>query len=65
MTRVQEILSDALVSEFLDKVKKDKHIKVKNKKMSFYKLKPVIAELDRDTVSSLKNEIMFEVLLIY
>ena len=57
---VQEILSDRLVSEFLDKVKKDKHIKVKNKKMSFYKLKPVIAELDRDTVSSLKNEIMFE-----
>ena len=57
---VQEILSDRLVSEFLDKVKKDKHIKVKNKKMSFYKLKPVIAELDRDTVSSLKNEVMFE-----
>ena len=28
--------------------------------MSFYKLKPVIAELDRDTVSSLKNEVMFE-----
>ena len=28
--------------------------------MSFYKLKPVIAELDGDTVNSLKNEIMYE-----
>jgi len=57
---IQEILSDKLVSEFLEKLKKEKHIKVKNKKMSFYKLKPVIAELDGDTVNSLKNEIMYE-----
>ena len=57
---IQEILSDKLVSEFLEKLKKEKHVKVKNKKMSFYKLKPVIAELDGDTVNSLKNEIMYE-----
>lgn len=57
---VQEILSDALVKEFLEKIKKSGHIKVKNKKMSFYKLKPVIAELDGDTVSSLKNEVLYE-----
>ena len=56
---IQEILSDKLVSEFLEKLKKEKHVKVKNKKMSFYKLKPVIAELDGDTVNSLKNEIMY------
>jgi len=57
---IQEILSDKLVSEFLEKLRKEKHVKVKNKKMSFYKLKPVIAELDGDTVNSLKNEIMYE-----
>ena len=28
--------------------------------MSFYKLKPVIAELDGDTRKPLKNEIMYE-----
>ncbi len=57
---IEEILSDRLVEEFLEKIKKDGHIKIKNKKMSFYKLKPVIAELDGDTVNSLKNEIMYE-----
>ena len=40
---IQEILSDKLVNEFLEKLKKERHVKVKNKKMSFYKLKPVIA----------------------
>jgi hypothetical protein len=57
---IQEILSDSLVKEFLEKIKQSGNVKVKNKKMSFYKLKPVIAELDGDTVSSLKNEIMYE-----
>lgn len=57
---IHEILSDNLVKEFLEKIRKTGYIKIKNKKMSFYKLKPVIAELDGDTVSSLKNEIMYE-----
>ena len=57
---IQEILSDSLVKEFLEKIKKSSNINVKNKKMSFYKLKPVIAELDGDTVSSLKNEVLYE-----
>ena len=57
---IQEILSDKLVAEFLEKIRKAGHVKVKNKKMSFYKLKPVIAELDGDTVNSLKNEVLYE-----
>lgn len=57
---IQEILSDRLVAEFLEKIRKAGHVKVKNKKMSFYKLKPVIAELDGDTVNSLKNEVLYE-----